>query len=432
MTRIHSAAKNSVRTGENVRTRNGKGYPRNLRPMWMATLLLSLPAVTLAQQIAIAEYRVPAYNGAAFGITAGPDGALWFTEFSDRIGRITTAGVITEYPVPTAGSQTNEITGGPDGALWFTEYTGNKIGRITTAGAVTEYPVPTADGSPGGITAGPDGALWFTESGYNKIGRITTAGVITEYPVPTAGSDPEEITAGPDGALWFTEESGNRIGRITTAGIITEYPVPTAGSDPLGITAGPDGGLWFADLAWNKIGEAVFVTANLSVGPASGIVGTTLTFTGSTYAPNENIQIYLKGIGSGVLATTTADASGSFTITAPAPPSPYGPRIFLGVGQSSGKLGAADFTVTPRLILNPNTGTAGSTATALGFGFGAFEFVTVFWNNLRTRLGTATTNVNGSAAFTFTVPTGAPPGVNGVFEREVSTAATAGAYFTVQ
>ena len=61
---------------------------------------------------------------------------------------------------------------------------GNKIGRITTAGVVTEYPVPTAGSYPGSITAGPDGALWFTEGAGNKIGRITTAGVITEYPVP--------------------------------------------------------------------------------------------------------------------------------------------------------------------------------------------------------------------------------------------------------
>ncbi len=37
-------------------------------------------------------------------ITTGPDGALWFTELIDQIGRITTAGVITEFPIPTASS----------------------------------------------------------------------------------------------------------------------------------------------------------------------------------------------------------------------------------------------------------------------------------------------------------------------------------------
>src|SRR5947209_2712050 len=73
------------------------------------------------------------------------------------------SGGITEYLVPTAGSQPAQITAGPDGALWFTESTANKLGRITTSGTFTEYAVPTANAGPAGITVGPDGALWFTE-----------------------------------------------------------------------------------------------------------------------------------------------------------------------------------------------------------------------------------------------------------------------------
>jgi virginiamycin B lyase len=65
------------------------------------------------------------------------------------------------------------ITAGPGGALWFTEFAGNKIGRITTAGTVTEFTLPTPNGSPQGITAGPGGTLWFTEVTGNKIGRLT-------------------------------------------------------------------------------------------------------------------------------------------------------------------------------------------------------------------------------------------------------------------
>jgi streptogramin lyase len=37
---------------------------------------------------------------------------------------------ITEYPVPTPASGPIQITAGPDGALWFTEEFGNQIGRI--------------------------------------------------------------------------------------------------------------------------------------------------------------------------------------------------------------------------------------------------------------------------------------------------------------
>ena len=137
-----------------------------------------------------------------------------------------------------------------------------------------------------------------------------------------------------------------------------------------------------------------------------------------------------------MLASARADASGAFTVTARAPQSSNGPRLFLGVGQRSGKLGAASFSVAPRLILNPNSGAAGSSTVAQGYGFGPLETVYIYWNNAQTLLGTVTANVNGtfrgSAALTFTVPAGAPPGVNTVKGIGQSTRATGKASFTVQ
>ena len=165
------------------------------------------------------------------GITAGPDGNLWFTENTgNKIGRISPSGTITEFPVPTADSGLQGITVGPGGNLWFTEQKSNQIGRISPSGTITEYPIPTASGAPFGIAAGPDGNLWFTEGSGNQIGRISPSGTITEYPIPTADSGPNGITAGPGGNLWFTEFAsfGNQIGRISPSGTITEFPVPTA------------------------------------------------------------------------------------------------------------------------------------------------------------------------------------------------------------
>jgi hypothetical protein len=310
-----------------------------------------------------------------------------------------------------------------------------KIGRITTAGVITEYPTPTVYSVPEGITAGPDGALWFTESEGPNIGRITTTGVITEYPVT---GEPVGITAGPDGALWFTEWFGAAIGRITTAGVITEHPTPTAYSMLAGITAGPDGALWFTDNNLSDVGEVVFLTAGLSVSPASGVYESSLTFTGTAFAPYENVQIYTYGVGSGVLASATADGSGSFTTPARAPRSPYGPRLFLGMGQSSGNLGAANFSMNPRLMLDPNAGAAGSTTTATGLGFGSFQTVKVYWSTPKTLLGTATANADGtfsgSAALTFAVPEGAPLGPNKVYGvgESIGGKAIGAGSFTVQ
>ena len=190
------------------------------------------------------------------GIVVGPDSALWFTEgFGNKIGRLTTDGLLTEYPIPTAESNPIGITVGPDGALWFVERAGNKIGRITTTSTIVEYPIPTSDSFPNGITVGPDGALWFTELRGDKLGRITASGAVTEYAVPS-GTGPLGPTIGPDGALWITGFTSQEIMRLTTSGVITgRYPIPWGDSTPGGIRTGPDGSLWFADAQGSRIGR---------------------------------------------------------------------------------------------------------------------------------------------------------------------------------
>ena len=203
--------------------------PEHGRPL--AIIAVVAGPISLRAGVSITEYPIPMAGGNyPVSITTGPDGALWFTQNeSNKIGRITTAGVITEYPTssPVLNVNVYDITAGPDGALWFTEQLG--VGRMTTNGVITEYGQTTLS-QPAGITTGPDGALWFTEPYSNIIGRITTAGAISLYRVPTANGEPTGIAAGPYGALWFTEVYGNKIGRITTKGVITEYPIPTAGS----------------------------------------------------------------------------------------------------------------------------------------------------------------------------------------------------------
>jgi uncharacterized protein (TIGR03437 family) len=146
------------------------------------------------------------------------------------------------------------ITAGPDGALWFTENIANRIGRLTTAGALTEYQLPyLLDGAPinwepEGIAVGPDGALWFTQTVGNQIGRITTAGVITEYDAFNG----EGITMGPDGALWFTVRGGS-IGRA----IVSAQPLPA-------INAG------------GVLNSASYTTQGVALGSIVSIFGTNL------------------------------------------------------------------------------------------------------------------------------------------------------------
>ena len=241
---------------------------------------------------------MPTANSYPTGVVEGPDGNIWFTEYTasaNQIGRMTPCGAVTEFPVPTP-STLFEITAGADGNLWFAEGQGNNVGRITPAGTITEFPVPTAGGVPYGIASGPDGNIWFTESGEQhrtnyaggddhrvrdsdawKLSDLDCSrprreslvhgvdgkqhrqdhadGLIVEYPIPTQGSQPYGIVTGPDGNLWFAEQRGNNIGRITPQGAITEFPVSTQEAYPLGIASGPDGNLWFTESQTGAIGR---------------------------------------------------------------------------------------------------------------------------------------------------------------------------------
>ncbi|MEI9983848.1 MAG: hypothetical protein WDN69_11925 [Aliidongia sp.] len=244
----------------------------------VAIVVLGQPANAGAQSIT--EFPLPIAGSSPFGIAAGPDGALWFTEYTvngvngapntaSKIGRIATTGEIIEFPLPTAAGTPQGIVAGPDGALWFYEAGDEggtpaavppKIGRITLDGAITEFTIPLSLNTAGpfgaAIAVGPDGALWFTvgfdDSLFQAVlGRITTDGTITEYTLSSAAGLPVSIAAGPDGALWlalqnFAGTSPAFLARITPADAASgggvEYPV---GSAPFGVTAGPDGALWF-------------------------------------------------------------------------------------------------------------------------------------------------------------------------------------------
>ncbi len=214
------------------------------------------------------EYFLGTATAHPFGITVGPDGALWFTE-SCCIGRITTAGSLRHYSLQNAFTTPFGIASGADVSLWFTDSDGGKVGKLATNGLATAYPLPALDSHPTGIVSGPDGALWFTElvGGQNKIGRITTAGQITEFPVPASTNNGyrsvNSIAVGPDGALWFADNT--KVGRITIQGSIIEYPVPITA---YAIESGSPGSLWFGVDHFARITTSGDVTNFGPVGPS--------------------------------------------------------------------------------------------------------------------------------------------------------------------
>ena len=221
---------------------------------------------------AASEFAVPSsalgVKGSLNSITTGSDGALWFTDdapAAPRIGRIDPASdavTMTALPnaagQPFAGAQPLDITAGPDGALWFTTFRGASIGRIDTAGVATAYPVP-GGGETRGITVGPDGAIWFTQSSPDAIGRLDpTSGQVTLHRLRSASGNvgPSGIATGADGAIWFTESQTSLIGRLDVArGRVSTLATPTSQAMPLGITPASDGGLWFTEADAGNVGR---------------------------------------------------------------------------------------------------------------------------------------------------------------------------------
>jgi streptogramin lyase len=233
----------------------------------------------------ITEFQLPplatgAQIGAA-GITAGPDGNVWFTDpVQSAVGRITPSGQVTEFS--TIGNPAGEITTGPDGNLWFIgDALRGEIGRITPTGQVTEFTLPNAFAQLTAVTAGPDGNVWFTANIYPSgelVGRITPSGQITEFSIPVppgVSGRAGGITAGPDGNLYFSHDG--ILASITPTGAIRDH---VADGVPLAITTGPDGNIWASgprfDLQTGAvIGDVIERISPLTGSAATFDVGTT-------------------------------------------------------------------------------------------------------------------------------------------------------------
>jgi streptogramin lyase len=230
----------------------------------------------------INETRIDTF---AYSIARGPDNALWFT--TGGLGRFATNGqyrlfptgdllppgdpILSGLPPPNGYLPTNDVTAGPDGALWFTYFRNvivgpeglpaggpgfpevPVIGRMTTDGELTSFVnEDNPNVQPNSIIRGPEDNLWFTtEAG--GIWRINLAGTMAQVTFDNADPDPSiDLTAGGDGRIYYTLPMTNRIGYVVSLFLL---PLNLGGSTPLGLTRGQDDSVWFADYGGNRIGR---------------------------------------------------------------------------------------------------------------------------------------------------------------------------------
>ena len=293
-------------------------------PVWVlaASLLAGAGAQSARADVGtITEYPIPV-TATPYGIAAGPDGNIWFTDSGNadgysKVGHMTTSGAITASDVVGLPGTVNqnglatEIAPGPDGNLWLghngdvdkvpttvtlpsqiTEYpfsggvqdllagpdnrmwltSGSdlspQIGAIATNGTATTYPHSAWMNGTFGVTVGSDHNLWVGLG--DAIAVVDTSGaVVHTYPMPANTANIKALVLGPDGNVWFT--LGNTpagpggIGKITPTGTVTVFTTPVApghGSQPWGLAVGPDNRIWYVDTNTDSIG--VFATSATS------------------------------------------------------------------------------------------------------------------------------------------------------------------------
>ena len=100
---------------------------------------------------------------------------------------MSTSGVILNtYTIPGLPSNPQGITAGPDGNLWFTQAATGHIGRMNpSTGAVADLDSDARRTALGNHDRA-HGNLWFTEPAANQIGRIApSTGTVTEFAIKT-------------------------------------------------------------------------------------------------------------------------------------------------------------------------------------------------------------------------------------------------------
>ncbi|WP_234023199.1 DNRLRE domain-containing protein [Sorangium cellulosum] len=214
----------------------------------------------------------------AYGVAAGPDGSIYFSDIhTDRVRKISPGGIVSTVAgvdgspgyngdnrlATTAQlSDPKKLAFGPDGSLYIHDSGNRRIRRVDPSGTIVTaagngvYSNTTAvvGGVPatstplgenvGPITVGQDGSLYITcfpglaPTSSSYVRRVRPDGIITVfagtgvYPTGVSNGDGGPATeaqftyiagiaVAPDGTVYLSDAHKDRIRRVDTRGIIT-------------------------------------------------------------------------------------------------------------------------------------------------------------------------------------------------------------------
>ena len=164
-------------------------------------------------------------------------------------------------------------------------------------------------------------------------------------------------------------------------------------------------------------GSAVFdLLPRLLAIPASGLVGTPITFLGTGFAvdPTDKVQVTWSPPGGGTAFAcsnkTPSDTNGTFTCSFILPSAPAGEHGFLATSINATINTTGYFDVVAGLTVAPTHGPDGTPLTFAGTGFGASVSVEVSWTEGSGTACTSATLNTGSFSCSMTIPAGTPGG----------------------
>jgi len=159
-----------------------------------------------------------------------------------------------------------------------------------------------------------------------------------------------------------------------------------------------------AESKFYDVEDAFFkVTPGITIDKSSGIVGESITVTGSRFTANERgIQILFAG--QAVVTDIKANAQGDWEESFQVPEMPTGTYGVTVEGEQTptGDISGLSFKIEPGIVLSPDEGYVGMNLTVTGCGFAADKDVHIIYDG--SQEATAETNNQGSFEVSFPVP----------------------------
>ena len=207
-----------------------------------------------------------------YGLTAGPDGALWFTDlYASKIGRVDTSGNLAEYSLPNGNrSAPAEIAFANSTRGYYVDVglAGVQLGGIYQFNPQKFAPVQVGGGmtlyAPSSISLGT-GGVWVTQHEAASLAFYdTTTKRWTVFPTSTVNyidtTLPYFVRVN-GSRVWFNEHYADRIAVIDFASqSLTEYSIQSRRPDnadqitnTLTFAVGKDR-VWFAEFTQDTIG----------------------------------------------------------------------------------------------------------------------------------------------------------------------------------